>query len=70
MGKLGGFLEITRVDAPERDPRERTADYKEFVATLPVEGLRDPGPVSSIRFRAVLTLVLSLLPHSGLWRSW
>jgi glutamate synthase (NADPH) small chain len=43
MGKLGGFLEITRVEAPERDPSQRTADYKEFVDTLPVEGLREQG---------------------------
>ena len=43
MGKQGAFLEITRVEAPERDPRARTADYKEFVDTLPVEGLRDQG---------------------------
>ena len=41
MGKLGAFLEITRVEAPERDPAKRTADYKEFVDTLPVEGLRE-----------------------------
>jgi glutamate synthase (NADPH/NADH) small chain len=40
MGKVGGFLEITRVDAPERDPAERTGDFKEFVQTLPVDGLR------------------------------
>src|ERR671921_272712 len=43
MGKLGAFLEITRVDAPERDPARRTADYREFVDTLPVEGLREQG---------------------------
>src|ERR671927_1347344 len=43
MGKLGGFLEITRVDPPERDPRSRTADYREFVETLDVQGLRDQG---------------------------
>src|SRR5690242_20726109 len=43
MGKLGGFLEITRVEAPERDPRSRTADFKEFVQTLPVDGLREQG---------------------------
>src|ERR671921_247451 len=43
MGKLGAFLEITRVEAPERDPARRTADYKEFVDTLPVEGLREQG---------------------------
>jgi glutamate synthase (NADPH/NADH) small chain len=43
MGKLGAFLEITRVEPPERDPRVRTADYDEFVETLPVEGLREQG---------------------------
>ena len=43
MGKIGGFLEITRVDAPERDPRERTSDFKEFMQTLPVDGLREQG---------------------------
>ena len=43
MGKVGGFLEIARVEAPERDPAERTADFKEFVETLPVEGLREQG---------------------------
>ena len=43
MGKIGGFLEIARVEAPERDPRTRTADFKEFVETLPVEGLREQG---------------------------
>jgi hypothetical protein len=38
MGKLGGFLEIDRATAsPERDPRERVGDYREFVGTLPVE---------------------------------
>jgi len=25
MGKVGGFLEITRVEQPERDPRTRSA---------------------------------------------
>src|SRR4051794_3636416 len=43
MGKVGGFLEIARVEAPERDPRERTADFKEFVEVLPVDGLRGQG---------------------------
>src|SRR5690349_451806 len=43
MGKLGGFLEITRVEPPERDPKRRTSDYNEFVQTLPVEGLREQG---------------------------
>src|ERR1700749_1920786 len=43
MGKVGGFLEITRVDAPERDPAQRTGDFKEFVETLPVSGLQEQG---------------------------
>jgi glutamate synthase (NADPH/NADH) small chain len=43
MGKLGGFLRIERVGQPERDPRERVADYREFVDTLPEQGLRDQG---------------------------
>src|SRR5690349_23132391 len=43
MGKVGGFLEITRVEQPERDPAERTHDFNEFVDTLPVEGLREQG---------------------------
>jgi glutamate synthase (NADPH/NADH) small chain len=43
MGKLGGFLEIERVPQPERDPRERIGDYREFVDTLPIQGLRDQG---------------------------
>src|SRR3954447_4574411 len=43
MGKLGGFLEITRVEQPERDPRTRTRDFNEFVGTLDVDGLRAQG---------------------------
>ena len=43
MGKLGAFLDIQRVGQPERDPASRTADYQEFVETLPIEGLRDQG---------------------------
>ena len=43
MGKIGAFLEIARVEQPERDPAKRTADFKEFVHTLPVEGLREQG---------------------------
>ena len=43
MGKIGGFLEITRVEQPERDPQRRTGDFREFVGTLGVEGLRDQG---------------------------
>ena len=43
MGKVGGFLEISRVEAPERDPKARTHDFQEFVETLPVDGLREQG---------------------------
>ena len=43
MGKIGAFLDIARVEQPERDPAQRTADYKEFMQTLPVEGLREQG---------------------------
>src|SRR5689334_4854000 len=43
MGKVGAFLEITRREQPERDPRTRTRDFNEFVETLPVEGLRNQG---------------------------
>src|SRR5246127_1469852 len=43
MGKVGGFLEISRVDAPERDPAQRRRDFNEFVETLPVDGLREQG---------------------------
>jgi glutamate synthase (NADPH) small chain len=35
MGKLGAFLQIDRIDAPERAPAERVHDYHEFVQTLP-----------------------------------
>ncbi len=41
MGKLRGFLEFDRRPAPERDARERTGDYREFVGTLPLAELRD-----------------------------
>ena len=34
MGELGGFLKITRTPSPERDPRERVADYKEIYEVL------------------------------------
>jgi len=43
MGKIGGFLEIGRQEPPERDPRERVRDYREFVGTLPVAKLREQG---------------------------
>jgi glutamate synthase (NADPH/NADH) small chain len=37
VGELGAFLKISRVPAPERDPRERVADYKEIYQVLPEE---------------------------------
>jgi glutamate synthase (NADPH/NADH) small chain len=43
MGKLGGFLQIERRGIPQRDPRERTHDYREFPLTRPVEELREQG---------------------------
>jgi glutamate synthase (NADPH) small chain len=43
MGKLGGFLQIERVDGPERAPAERVHDYREFVRTLPEGELANQG---------------------------
>jgi glutamate synthase (NADPH) small chain len=43
MGKLGGFLEVERVDAPERAPSERVHDYREFVQPLPAGELAKQG---------------------------
>jgi glutamate synthase (NADPH/NADH) small chain len=43
MGKLGGFLQIDRVDGPERAPAERVHDYKEFMQTLPAGELAKQG---------------------------
>ena len=43
MGKLGGFLQIERHGIPQRDPRERAHDYKEFQLTRPVQELREQG---------------------------
>ena len=40
MGKIRGFLEFQRVAQPERDPRERVGDYREFVGTLPLVGVQ------------------------------
>ena len=34
VGELGAFLKITRVPAPERDPGERVADYREIYQVL------------------------------------
>jgi glutamate synthase (NADPH) small chain len=43
MGKLGGFLKIERHGIPQRDPRERTHDFHEFLLARPVAELRDQG---------------------------
>ena len=43
MGELGAFLRIERVDHAERDPQERTADFREFVITPPVTQLQEQG---------------------------
>jgi glutamate synthase (NADPH/NADH) small chain len=43
MGKIGGFLKYDRLDPPERDPRERVGDFREFVGTLPLAELRSQG---------------------------
>jgi len=43
MGKLGGFLKIERRGVPYRDPRERAADYQEFLLTRPLGELREQG---------------------------
>jgi glutamate synthase (NADPH/NADH) small chain len=41
VGRIGAFKKVARVEAPERDPRERTADMREFVGTLPLTELRE-----------------------------
>src|SRR5204863_5416966 len=43
MGKLGAFLQIERHAIPQRDPRERAHDYREFLLTRPVAELREQG---------------------------
>jgi len=43
VGELRGFLKHDRVTNPERDPRERVGDYREFVGTLPLVELRKQG---------------------------
>ena len=43
MADPRGFLEVSRVAPPERDPRTRTADHHEIFGTLPADGLREQG---------------------------
>ncbi len=40
MGKIGAFITVGRLEAPERAPGERIADVREFVGTLPLAELR------------------------------
>ena len=41
MGRIGAFKKVARLEAPERDPRDRTRDMREFVGTLPLTELRE-----------------------------
>jgi glutamate synthase (NADPH/NADH) small chain len=41
VGRIGAFKKVDRVEAPERDPRERVGDFREFVGTLPLTDLRE-----------------------------
>ncbi len=41
MGRIGAFLNLNRVEAPERPPSERVHDFHEFVGTLPLVELRE-----------------------------
>ncbi len=41
MGKIGAFLNLNRVEAPERPAAERVGDFREFVGTLPLVELRE-----------------------------
>ncbi len=41
MGRIGAFLNLKRVEAPERPPAERVGDFREFVGTLPLVELRE-----------------------------
>ena len=43
MGKLGGFLKYRRIEQPERDPRERIGDFREFMGTLDLPVLQEQG---------------------------
>ena len=43
MADPRGFLEIERVEPPERDPRTRTRDHHEIFLTLPPDGLQEQG---------------------------
>ncbi|MDP9284469.1 MAG: glutamate synthase subunit beta [Actinomycetota bacterium] len=41
MGRIGAFLKVGRLEAPERPPGERVGDFREFVGKLPLGELRE-----------------------------
>jgi glutamate synthase (NADPH/NADH) small chain len=41
VGRIGAFKKVDRVEAPERDPKIRVGDFREFVGTLPLTDLRE-----------------------------
>jgi glutamate synthase (NADPH) small chain len=43
LGELGGFLRIARTSTPQRDPRERVADYHEIYRVLPPDQAGQEG---------------------------
>jgi glutamate synthase (NADPH/NADH) small chain len=43
MGKLRGFLDYGRLEAPERDPHERVHDYREVAGVLPLPLVQEQG---------------------------
>jgi hypothetical protein len=43
MGEVGGFKKFARAEAPERAPRERVGDHREFVRSLPLVELQQQG---------------------------
>jgi glutamate synthase (NADPH) small chain len=43
MGKLRGFLDYGRLEAPERDPAERVRDYREVGGMLPLPLVQEQG---------------------------
>ena len=43
MGELGAFLKLSRVTPPQRAPRERVGDFREFVLRRPDDELAEQG---------------------------
>ena len=43
MADPKGFLEVERIEPPERDPRTRTKDHHEIFLTLEADALREQG---------------------------